>query len=175
MDSDLPNADSQLHVEFYISKRENSKGKPYVKIVIPGDKNSIYDQPVRESHQKRFPMQWLYFQQTNGNMPLNGVSLADWAAERPEEITEGQLEELKSLRFQTVEQIATAPDVHLQRLMGGVGLRMKAQEYLKTKNQKATSSEVAELREALAEQSRQIAELLAKPKMGRPPNAKTEV
>lgn len=170
MDSDLPNADSQLHVEFYISKRENSAGKPYCKIMVPGAAQTlVWDQPVRELDKQRFPRQWLYFQQTSGNMPVTGIPLSEWRTERPEEISEGQVEELKSLRFQTVDHVATATDMQLQRIMGGSGLRSKAQEYLKVKTRKASSAEMDELKAMVAKQQEQIAQLLAKPKPGPKP------
>jgi hypothetical protein len=58
LDSDVVNGDSQLQVEFFVSDVENWKGHPFVRIMIPGDKNTIIEQPVREDHKKRFPRQW---------------------------------------------------------------------------------------------------------------------
>jgi len=64
LDSDVPNGDEQLHVEFFIAKEIDPRwdGKPFIRINIPGDKTSVVEQPVREDHKRRFPRQWLYFQ-----------------------------------------------------------------------------------------------------------------
>ena len=51
LDSDVQNADSQLHVEFYEFKEEGPyKGQPFVRIAVPGDKTNIVETPVREPH-----------------------------------------------------------------------------------------------------------------------------
>lgn len=170
MDSDISNADAQLHVEFYVSERKPHVGVPFVRIMIPGDKTNIFDQPVKESHKQRFPRQWLYFQQSSGTMPSFGTSLDEWQKDKPDDLTEGQIEELKLLRFQTAEQMATATDAQLQRIMGGVGLRLKAQAYLRTKarGSVANMADMDELKKQLAEQQKQIAALLAKAAPGKP-------
>ena len=46
LDSDINNADSQLHVEFYVKDSGANEGRPYVRIMAPGDKTNIIDQPV---------------------------------------------------------------------------------------------------------------------------------
>ena len=38
LDSDVNNADSHLSVEFFVFEREPYKGKPFVRIMSPGDK-----------------------------------------------------------------------------------------------------------------------------------------
>ncbi len=64
LDSDINNADSQLYVEFYNYEKDPYKGKPFVRIIVPGDKTTVIDQPVRDDHKERFPRQWLHFQCT---------------------------------------------------------------------------------------------------------------
>jgi hypothetical protein len=56
MDSDVENADSKLYVEFYTHERKPHVGQPFVRIMVPGDKTNILDQPVREDHKQRFPV-----------------------------------------------------------------------------------------------------------------------
>jgi hypothetical protein len=169
LDSDINNADSQLYVEFYTSEKDPYKGKPFIKIVVPGDKTTVIDQPVRDDHKERFPRQWLHFQMQSGDGPVIGTPLKDWFQDRPDELNDNQLAELQILKFQTVEQVATASDNQLQRIgMGGVGLRERARNYLLNKNQKVSSGELDKTRLELAELKAQMAMLLEQRKPGRP-------
>lgn len=173
MDSDVANADSHLHVEFYVSDDAMFKGKPFVRIVVPGDKTNIIEQPVREDHKERFPRQWLYFQmkqneQEGGNLP--GISLKTWAEDEPETLNKSRMEELQILKFQTVEQVATASDSQLQRIgMGASGLRERARLYLTRKNKSDSAAELENTRRELNEIKAQMSELLAVRRPGRPP------
>jgi hypothetical protein len=173
IDSDVANADSLLHVEFYVSDDEDHKGKPFVRIVVPGDKTNIIEQPVREDHKQRFPRQWLYFQMKQNEQEgavLPGVPLRVWAQDEPETLNKSRMEELQILKFQTVEQIATSSDAQLQRVgMGAAGLREKARLYLTRKNRADSSAELDTTRKELEELKAQMAELLAARKPGRPP------
>ena len=95
-----------LHVEFYIESKHmpflsEQAGRPvhqdteYVRIMIPGDKTNIIDQPVREDHKKRFPRQFLYFQMKNApDAPAIGTALEIWHGECPDEFGAGLLDGL---------------------------------------------------------------------------------
>ena len=170
LDSDIGNGDQHLHVEFYTHEKEPYKDKPFVRIIVPGDKTNVIDQPVREDHKARFPRQWLHFQMKSDNGQVIGTSLPDWNKDQPEEFTDYQMAELQILKFQTVEQVATASDGQLQRVgMGATGLRDKARAYLLSKNQTESSTELAKTRTELDELKAQMAELLSeKRKAGRP-------
>ena len=172
LDSDIANADSHLHVEFYISEEKDYKGKPFIRIIVPGDKTNIVEQMVRDDHKERFPRQWLYFQMKqseNNSGDLPGTPLSVWAHTAPDDINKGQLEELQILKFQTVEQVATASDAQLQRVgMGGMGLREKARMFLTKKNRADSHEELDKTRRELDELKAQMAELLAARKPGRP-------
>jgi hypothetical protein len=169
LDSDVNNADSQLFVEFYVFDREPYKGKPFVRIMIPGDKTSINEQMVADHHKQRFPRQWLHFQMQNDDAPVIGTSLMQWNRDDPEEFNEMQLAELQILKFQTVEQLATASDAQIQKVgMGASGLRERARAYLNKKNQSKNSSELEETRSELAELKAQMAMLMDQRKPGRP-------
>lgn len=172
LDSDIFNADEQLQVEFYIAKDVDPKwdGKPFVRINIPGDKTTIIEQPMTEEHKKRFPRQYLYFQmkQNEQDAPAVGTSLDIWFAEGNGDINRGHIEELRILKFQTVEQIASAYDAQLQRIgMGGVGLREKAKAFLARRNRSETENQLEETQKQLAELQAQMAALMAR-KPGRP-------
>ena len=178
LDSDIANGDSQLHVEFYVSELKGYEGKPFVRITIPGDKNTIIEQPVREDHKQRFPRQWLYFQMTQNEQdaPAIGISLEEWSKDDPDGVSKAWIEELRILKFQTVEQVAAASDLQLQRIgMGGAGLRERAKNYITRKNRSETAEELDNTKKQLAELQAQMAELLAdRPRRGRPPKVQKE-
>jgi hypothetical protein len=173
LDSDISAADAQLHVEFFIAKDvEGWDGKPFVRIMAPGDKTNIIEQPVREDHKERFPRQWLYFQMKNGEaqVPVVGTSLDDWQRDSKGEVSRAQVEELRILKFQTVEQVAAASDSQLQRIgMGGPGLRERAKSYLSVKHRSESAEELEKTRGELETLKAQMAELMAARKPGRPP------
>ena len=128
LDTDISNADSQMHVEFYVHERDPYVGVPFVRIMNPGDKTNIFDQPVRDHHK-----------------------------------------ELHIMKFQAVEQVATASDAQLQRIgMGATGLRNVAREFLNRKNSGAHQSELAETKKALADLQAQVAGILEQRGPGRP-------
>lgn len=172
LDSDINNADSQLHVEFYLREDGPSAGQTYVRIQAPGDKTNVVDQPLRDDHKARFPRQYLHFQiqQNEGAASTIGTPLTDWFKAAPEEITRDQIAELGILKFVTVEQLALASDSQLQRVgMGGVGLRERARMYLNRKNRQESSAELEETKAQLVALQQQMAELLAEKRRGRPP------
>lgn len=173
LDSDINNADAQLHVEFYVRDDGPNKGNPYVRIQAPGDKTNVIDQPLREDHKARFPRQWLYFQmqQSEGAAAQIGTPLSQWQKDFPDEVNRDQIAELSIMKFLTVEQLALASDAQMQRVgMGGLGLREKARQYLNRKNRMDSSSELEQTKAQLAQLQAQMAELLAEPKRrGRPP------
>lgn len=175
LDSDISNADNHLHVEFYtyshpaMDVKKPYEGVPFIRIAVPGDKTTIIEQPVRDDHKQRFPRQWLYFQMQNNDAQLIGTPLQEWAKNRPAELSEMQMQELQILRFQTVEQVATASDGQLQKVgMGAAGLRERARSYLLSKNQSDSASELEETRKEMAELKEQMAALMAEKKVGRP-------
>ena len=175
LDSDISNADSQLHVEFYQKDEGPGKGKIYCRIMAPGDKTNIIDQPAKDGHKERFPRQWLYFQmqQNEGAASQIGTPLSQWHQDAPEEINRDQIAELAILKFVTVEQLALASDSQLQRIgMGGVGLRERERLYLNRKNRSEANAELEETKKQLTLLQAQMAQLIgeeAPKRRGRPP------
>jgi hypothetical protein len=170
LDSDISNSDSHLHVEFYENDRKPYEGVPFVRIMIPGDKTTEIDQPVREDHKERFPRQWLYYQMKNSDGSLIGTPLEVWHKAAPEEFNDRQMAELQILKFQTVEQVATASDSQVQKVgMGAAGLRELARAFLARKNQTQNSSDLEQTRLELDELKAQMAMLMNQRKPGRPP------
>lgn len=164
LDSDIPNADSHLRVEFFISDDPDWKGREFVRIMVPGDKLNIVEQPVRDDHKQRFPREYVYFQMQSGagDSLAIGTPLSQWVAEAPEDITRNQAAELGVLKFQTVEQVATASDAQVQRVgMGAAGLRERARAFLARKNRSESQQELDDTKRQLAQLQDQMQQLLA--------------
>lgn len=142
LESDVPNADAQLEVKFYYFEGEGRfKGVPHVRIISPGDKLNINDRPASEFDKMRFQRQWLHFQSDSTKEQIIGTALTEWRKDRPEELSDGQLQELMILKFMSVEQVAMASDAQIQRVgMGAQGLRERARTYLNAKNAQASGA-----------------------------------
>ena len=142
IDSDIQGADARLAVQFYKKsvKQENESeaaGRPifkefdFVRIMIPGDNLTEIDTYAQESHKQRFPRQWAHYQnQVANHQDIVGTPLEAWP-----QITRSQAEELKGLKFHTVEAIADCSDQQLQRIGMVAGMsphtfRQKAKAFL---------------------------------------------
>lgn len=163
IDSDIRGADENLYAEFYNKavKQEfasQEAGRPifadvtYVKIFTPSDQLNQIDTIAREDHKARFPRQWAHFMNRQGNQEkIVGTPVNQWPL-----ITPANAEELRALKFFTVELIAHANDAQLQKLgmvagMAGHTLRDKAKAFLNLANDSAEEAkreeELAKLRE----------------------------
>lgn len=118
--------DDLLAVQFYTKPFENEfqskmAGRPIyenvdcIKIWTPGNTLSIIDTFVRDDHKERFPRQWQAYKNRVGEIDTReiGTPITQWPR-----ITPAQAEELKALKFFTVEAIAGAGDAQLQ----GIGM-----------------------------------------------------
>jgi len=178
IESDIQGADSRLAVQFYKKsmKQEdasNEAGRPifkefdFVRIMIPGDNLTEIDTYAQESHKQRFPRQWAhYLNQTAGHEDIVGTPLDQWP-----QVTRSQAEELRGLKFYTVEAIADCSDQQLQRIgmvagMSPHNFRLKAKAYLNLANDSAEvaqrESELQALREENAKVKLEADEKLAK-------------
>jgi hypothetical protein len=163
IDSDVQGADARLAVQFYKKsvKQEDSSneaGRPifkefdFVRIMVPGDNLTEIDTYAQESHKARFPRQWAHYQnQMGSHQDIVGTPLEQWP-----QITRSQAEELRGLKFHTVESIADCSDQQLQRIgmvagMSPHNFRQKAKAFL---NLASDSAEVAQ-REAELQALRQ--------------------
>ena len=203
IDSDVQDADSRLAVKFYkravkLEQESNEAGRPifkdfdFVRIMIPGDNLTEIDTYAQESHKQRFPRQWLQYQTTQESTnQIIGTPVSEWPL-----ISQSQAEELKGIKFHTVESIANASDQQLQRIgmiagMSPHAFRDKARVFLNLATESAEASkreeELAQLKEEnakikaeteakIAEMQQQMATLIAavgKPK-GRKPKVQEE-
>jgi hypothetical protein len=156
LESDLVNADSRLAVKFYkraVRQEQESEaaGRPiykefdFVTIVVPGDNLTEIDTYVTENHKTRFSQQWRNYLDRVGNSEgFVGTPLSEWTL-----VSKSQAEELRGLKFHTVESIANASDQQLQRIgmiagMSPHSFRDKAKAFLNL----ATNTAEADKREA---------------------------
>ena len=139
---------------------------PYVEISNPGDRLTIICVPVRPEHKRRWPRQWMAFEQGNSkDTRETGTPLDQWP-----QLTAAQAEEFKALKFFTVEQIAGASDAQLQAIgmVGGsapMQLREKAKAFLAfasgTALPQAQAAELAAAKQQMADMQAQLNALMA--------------
>ena len=168
IESDIQGADSRLAVQFYKKsmKQEdasNEAGRPifkefdFVRIMIPGDNLTEIDTYAQESHKQRFPRQWAhYLNQTAGHQDIVGTPLDQWP-----QVTRSQAEELRGLKFYTVEAIADCSDQQLQRIgmvagMSPHNFRLKAKAFLNLANDSAEVAQRESELQALKEENAKI-------------------
>lgn len=141
--SDEQSADSRLQVRFYKRPVQQeaetlASGRPiykefdFVHICVAGDTLTEIDTYVLQSHKTRFPIQWANYQNRIGkdDQEVIGTPVAEWPL-----VSKSQAEELRAMRFYTVEAIAGASDQQLQRMGMAAGqspysFRDKAKSFL---------------------------------------------
>ena len=168
IESDINNADNRLAVKFYTKEVQNPvktieqnrpifEEKVFIKIAVPGDQYSEIDTYAHDEHKQRFPIQWASFLNRQGEeQNYSGTSLKEWPL-----ITKSQAEELRGLKFHTVESIAMATDQAIQKIgmlagMSPYTFREKAQSFIKMAKEGAdVNAREAELN-ALREENAKI-------------------
>lgn len=167
IESDVRHGDENLYAEFYTKAVKQNfaseeAGRPifadvtYVKIMTPSDQLTQIDTIAREDHKARFPRQWAHFMNKQaGQQQVVGTPVGEWPL-----ITASAAEELRALKFYTVELIANSNDMQMQRLgmiagMSGHSLRDKARAFLNLANDSAEEAKrEAEIAELKAENER---------------------
>jgi len=173
--SDEGNADSRLAVTFYkrsVKQEDESiaAGRPifkefdFVRICVPGDNLTEIDTYAQESHKARFPRQWAHYQnQVAGQEQIIGTPLDQWPL-----VSRSQADELKGIKFRTVEDVANCSDQQLQRIgmiagMSPHSFREKAKAFLNLASESAeVSAREQEIAQLKAENDRIKAETDAK-------------
>jgi hypothetical protein len=176
--SDENNADSRLQVRFYkrpVQQEHESleAGRPifkefdFVHICVAGDTLTEIDTYALPSHKTRFPIQWAnYMNRVGANEPdIVGTPVSEWPI-----VSKSQAEELRALKFHTVEAIAHASDLQLQRMGMAAGMspyafRDKAKAFLNLATNAAETdkreSEINSLKEELAKKDLETAKIKA--------------
>lgn len=163
--------DNKLAVHFYMgveldrvasesAKRNIYKDVPWVKIYVPGDKNTVIDRIAwldarhPASDVSRFAQHYERFQKGTDQSKLDGMPLTEWP-----QITKSQVIELAYHGVKTVEHLANLSDVNLQKLgPGALALCSAAKAYLERASADAGK---ANLKVELEIRDSEIAELKA--------------
>jgi len=168
--SDQNNADSRLQVRFYkrsVHQEQESMdaGRPiykefdFVHICVAGDSLTEIDTYALANHKTRFPIQWANYMNRQGanDEEVVGTPIAEWPL-----VSKSQAEELRAMKFHTVESIATASDLQLQRMGMAAGMspyafRDKAKAFLNLATSAAETDkreqEINALKEELAKKN----------------------
>jgi len=176
--SDEQNADSRLQVRFYkraIKQEQESMdaGRPiykefdFVHICVAGDSLTEIDTYALANHKVRFPIQWAHYQNRVGadDQEVVGTPVSEWPI-----VSKSQAEELRALKFHTVESIAGASDAHLQRMGMAAGMspyafRDKAKAFLNLATNAAETdkreTEINALKEELAKKEQETVKMKA--------------
>jgi hypothetical protein len=177
IESDSRDADSRLAVKFYkramkLENESNEAGRPifkdydFVRIMVAGDTLTEIDTYARDSHKQRFPKQWLQYQATQeSSSEMIGTPVEEWTL-----ISQSQAQELRGIKFMTVESIANASDLQLQRIgmiagMSPHAFRDKARTFLNLAEETAEATkrteEINQLKQELAKKDEETAKIKA--------------
>lgn len=152
--------DDKMLVKFYMGVMKDEAasieaGRPifkdieFVKIITPGDKTNIIDQPARQVHRERFPRHYAKFKQgIEGEAQTEGTRLTEWPM-----ISRAQAEELRHLDILTVEQVAGVRDDVMLRTPGLAKLKREAAIWLGKTKSSAEAAKTAKLIEELQAQN----------------------
>jgi hypothetical protein len=176
--SDEQNADSRLQVRFYKRpvKQDDASaeaGRPiykefdFVHICVAGDTLTEIDTFALEQHKQRFPIHWAKYQNSIGanDEGYEGTPLTEWPL-----VSKSQAEELRAMKFHTVEAVASASDQQLQRMGMAAGMspyafRDKAKAFLNLATTAAETdkreAEINALKEELAKKDEETAKIKA--------------
>jgi len=174
--SDEGNADSRLQVRFYkrpVHQEQESldAGRPiykefdFVHICVAGDTLTEIDTYALANHKARFPIQWANYQNRLGanDEEVVGTPVSEWPI-----VSKSQAEELRAMKFHTVESIAGASDAHLQRMGMAAGMspfafRDKAKAFLNLATNAAETDkreqEINALKEELSKKEQETAKI----------------
>jgi hypothetical protein len=176
--SDEQGADSRLQVRFYkkpVHQEQESMdaGRPiykefdFVHICVAGDTLTEIDTYALNSHKQRFPIQWANYMNRVGadDQEVVGTPVSEWPL-----VSKSQAEELRAMKFHTVESIANASDQQLQRMGMAAGMspyafRDKAKAFLNLATNVAETDkreqEINALKEELANKDLETAKMKA--------------
>lgn len=141
--------DERLYVKFYMGSTQDSgasaregrpvyKSVPFVKILVPGDRNTVIDTFADLSYQKRFARQWAAFQ-TQETQEIEGTLLSETPL-----VTRSVAEELEYFKVFTVEQLAECNDALAGKLPRFHELKRKAQVYVQQAKDSALAQKLGE-------------------------------
>ena len=155
--------DAKLHVEFFMEpvyqeyesktsepQRKIYKDTEYIKIFIPGDKQTSIVRQVFPNDRLRWPQQYARFKQGQAEQVI-GTPLSSMPSMPPEKVKEYEF-----FHIRTIEQLADCPDGSQcgQAMRGFHDDKRKAQQFVEAAKGAAP---VTELREQLAQLQAELA------------------
>lgn len=197
--TDMQGGDAQLTVRFYDGTirseyksaqegREIVEDAVYVSIATPGNGTLHFVDIATDAHKARFPLQWQHYLNQKGDASMAGTPLDELSFLSP-----AARENLKAMKFYSVEQIANAADADLMRFgmslgMAPLAVREKAIRYLQfsdknadfTRMEREAAEKDAKLAameaqmKAMAETMDRLAAAQEKRGPGRPPKQEAE-
>lgn len=189
--TDQNNGDAQLSVRFYDGTirsefksaqegRDVVEDAVYVEINVPGNATLQVIDIAHEGHKARFPLQWQHYLNKRGDATMGGTPLDELTFLSP-----AARENLKALKFYSVEQVANAADADLMRFGMSLGMqpltvRDKAVRYLQFSDKNSgftqleqklaqAETEKAAMQGMLQEMAERLSALESKRGPGRPP------
>ena len=158
--------DERLFVQFFDGTRKDKAASeregrpifrtvPWVKILIPGDRNSVVETYADDSYIKRFPKQWELYQ-SKESQQITGTLLSETPL-----VTRAQLAELEYFKVYTVEQLAEGNDNLATKIPIFHELKRKAQAFVAQAKDSALSQKLSaeneELRNRVAHLESEVA------------------
>lgn len=154
--------DNKLLVRFYMGSIPNRTktlelGRPVyddlekIRILKVGEKDYI-DKGATPDYIARFPKQYEAFKRGE-EAKQSGTPLSMWPV-----LKDAQVKEFAALNIVTVEQLASCPDIVIQKFMGGFGMRQAAKEYV---DRAVSQAPLATLQAQLDEKETKLAALTA--------------
>lgn len=122
--------------------------REYVKIIVPGDKQSEYFQPSTDVDRNRFPISYQKFKARESGPISEGMPIEQWPQlKRAEAMT------LKAAGIHSVEALAAIHDGNIGKI-GNMGRdwRAKAQAFLAVAKETAASQDLAAKNQKLMDQ-----------------------
>lgn len=153
--------DETLFVKFFLKDVKNNfksekEGRPiydqkvYISILSPGTLLSKIEREARDADKERFPKQWMNYQ-NNQQIHVTGTPIDQWPA-----LDRGQIEELRNMKFYSMEQVAAASDTQLGNVPNGFNLRTKAKAFIEFAKDTAAAQKLASDNERLENDNKEL-------------------
>jgi hypothetical protein len=160
--------DETLLVQFYTRPHLNQTktteaGRPiyedaeYIRILQPGNKDSIIERPARDTDRQRFPKHYQHFKSRQEGEFMSGTPLSEWPG-----VSRAQVEELKYFNIHTLEQLVGMPDVQAQKIMGVNLLKDRAKKYLEAAQVESAAAAIKERDDRIVQLEGVISKLSAR-------------
>lgn len=141
--------DSRLFVEFFrrpvlSNAKSADAGRPifdefdFIRIIVPGNRNSTVERKVGPEDKMRFPKQYERYQQ-GLSQKHTGTPLSQWP-----QMTVSTIANLNALNIFSVEQLAELSDDNATQIMGSHQLRRQAAAFIALAKDAAVNNKLME-------------------------------